>query len=784
MSESEQGGSGVRELRLALVLYGGVSLAIYMHGTTRELHRLVRASALADGEEPPTPSERVYRELLAARAQERGVRTRVVCDVIAGTSAGGINGVYLAKALAHDRPQDALRDLWFERGDLGGLVRGPRRIPLPLRLSWVLPTLWRRPLLDGDRMGGWLYEALEAMDAGGGDGSLMPPGHELELFVTMTDFHGYRRQVPTQDPAVVTEARHRHVMRYRYGRDRDDFTASTLDNAALAFGARATSCFPGVFPPVSLSSFESCLSRTAGVDVDLGGLRGRFFPHYGLAGAPAEDAWFVDGGVLDNRPFGHVIDAVRRRPAQTEVDRRVLYVDPDPAPEEPDQDGPARGAPNPVATVLASLVGLPRNEPLLDELLRVEAHNDRVRQVRSVIETQWDRVTDLVDATLEGQDLAALPPSPDDARLGRWRSAVHERAVEDAGLAYATYVRTKVGDVVGTWARTVCRLCGYPPEVPQAAVIRSILWAWADRAGLFQREQVRPSDDQVAFLRDLDLGYGIRRLRFVIAALSWWYEPTREEFPLPTRAQLDAGKARLARAVAELEAAEAGRGLSDELCARITACLGAERLEGLVRGRASPGAFLDHHTEELNGLVTAVREHLRERLVAFTPDVYRDMHALTADWHPEARRRLLVRYLGFPIWDALLFPLQALTDAGERDHVEIVRVSPREATLLGRPDPAKLEGVRMHHFGAFLSRRGRENDYLWGRLDAAERLVTLLLGRADPAWCRRAFEAILAEESSALDHARGTLREVRRRLEDRPRGRESGPAAYGGTTPP
>ena len=38
----------VRELRLTLVCYGGVSLAIYMHGVTRELHKLVRASAAYD----------------------------------------------------------------------------------------------------------------------------------------------------------------------------------------------------------------------------------------------------------------------------------------------------------------------------------------------------------------------------------------------------------------------------------------------------------------------------------------------------------------------------------------------------------------------------------------------------------------------------------------------------------------------------------------------------------------------------------------------------------------
>ncbi len=58
---------GVRELRLAVVLYGGVSLAIYMHGTTKELHRLVKASALEDqgrGLEGDTPSDRVYQRLL------------------------------------------------------------------------------------------------------------------------------------------------------------------------------------------------------------------------------------------------------------------------------------------------------------------------------------------------------------------------------------------------------------------------------------------------------------------------------------------------------------------------------------------------------------------------------------------------------------------------------------------------------------------------------------------------------------------------------------------------
>lgn len=54
-----------RELRLALVCYGGISLAIYMHGITKEVWRLARASrAFHDGAPASTGSEAIYRQML------------------------------------------------------------------------------------------------------------------------------------------------------------------------------------------------------------------------------------------------------------------------------------------------------------------------------------------------------------------------------------------------------------------------------------------------------------------------------------------------------------------------------------------------------------------------------------------------------------------------------------------------------------------------------------------------------------------------------------------------
>ena len=116
--------------------YGGVSLAVYMHGVTVELQRLVHASyeysARPDGPNPfpDSSTEHVYWDALSeiARTGDKAA-LRVIIDVIAGTSAGGINGVALAKGLAHGLRQDPLRQVWFDQASLLKLLlRSPRRM--------------------------------------------------------------------------------------------------------------------------------------------------------------------------------------------------------------------------------------------------------------------------------------------------------------------------------------------------------------------------------------------------------------------------------------------------------------------------------------------------------------------------------------------------------------------------------------------------------------------------------------------------------------------------------
>src|SRR6266571_6791732 len=146
-----------KELRIALVCFGGVSLAVYMHGISKEILKLVRASSalhaiadrswrgkasffdFADRDDPEYDTEGVYFELL--REIGRDVEMRVVVDIIAGASAGGINGTMLARALSHDLPMNGLRELWLDNADVGVLLAEEARANAWSK--WILrPFIW------------------------------------------------------------------------------------------------------------------------------------------------------------------------------------------------------------------------------------------------------------------------------------------------------------------------------------------------------------------------------------------------------------------------------------------------------------------------------------------------------------------------------------------------------------------------------------------------------------------------------------------------------------------
>ncbi len=833
-----------KELRLATVLYGGVSLCIYMHGVTKEIHRLVRASALLANQRaqaasaphpfdlasrPPTPSEEAYVEILDQLAST-GVDTRVVADVIAGTSAGGINGIFLAKALAHDLDLQPLRNLWLKEGDIVRLARAPFRwaaellirpeaaggvlsralrktrwllpwvIGVPVLvvlglLAWILlplllPVVWlgdRIGLLTaplrGDRVFRIAYRALGEMGGPKPPQTLMPQDLALRLFVTTTDIRGYPRTIPIWRPREVTDWRHRHVLTRSYPPDVDAFT-----DAVLAFSARATSCFPGAFPPVQVDSVATNLARddVPWPPAETDRLVETYFPIYDKSGADARHSYFFDGGVLDNRPFGLAIDAIGRQPAGTEVDRKLLYLEPDPARAE---TLPAAKPPPPrfLYTIKQALVGIPRSEPILDDLERVEERNESVRCVRDAVRATYPSIEAVVRAE--------VGDSFDQHR------DFHEKAQELLGPAYVGYTLLKLRSVVDHFATVTARLLGLPAESNQAAFSRAVMRRWAEEAGLMEPggpgldepprdldEPTKPllTEDQLDFLSSFDLGYGWRRIRFVIDGVNGLYAGVDERLEPPVRADLDEAKRVLYGLRRRLEDVMSGRAFrGSSLESELRALF---EWPAPVRGRPPgfpepPDRFAAAHAEELDAARSSLREFLEAEhaLGGFREELWGAVEGITSGWEPEPRRTAQVRFVGFPLWDAILYPARVFSNLDELDEIEVVRLSPRDATCLERAGrgAAKLSGAGLHHFGAFFSAKGRRSDYLWGRLDGAEQLIALLLGQRDDLslqdgddqharrWCRRAFEAILEEEAT-LGAPRALVARIRRAVADLP----------------
>ena len=123
------------------------------------------------------------------------------------------------------------------------------------------------------------------------------------------------------------------------------------------------------------------------------------------------------------------------------------------------------------------------------------------------------------------------------------------------------------------------------------------------------------------------------------------------------------------------------------------------------------------------------------------------------------RRRILLTYLGFSFYDITSLPLLPNEGLTEFDPIKVDRISPNDARSIREGGTrATLRGVEFYNFGAFFSRAYRENDYLWGRLHGAERMVDLVVSTLDrplgpeeiSLFKRDAFLAVLDEEQGRL----------------------------------
>ncbi len=745
-----------KELRLALVCYGGISLAVYMHGITKEVWRMVRASRAAHAGEPPADgTQGVYRALLEEMEALAGIRFRVLADIIAGASAGGINGIFLAQAITTGQSLEPLTDLWLTSADVEALIdpaaapasRFSKMWALPLawvaagrsadsvaalddatrdevrtKLSHFVRSRWFEPPFGGATFTGLLLDAFDAMARSEAGPRLLPDSQPLDLFVTCTDFTGHPERLKLNSPPEVLETEHRIVLGFS-----DHGATGTIGAIPeLAFAARATSSFPGAFPPFTVGELDGVLAER---DVAWPGredfLR-RSLPRQ-YAARQVDKAVLIDGSVLANAPFRPAIDALKERPARREIDRRFVYIDPSPGIKI--RLGTPGEAPGFFQTILGALSDLPRQQPIRDNLDAIAARSQRIDRMRGIVTALRPAVDEEIEA-LFGHTLFLDRPTP--ARLVAWRRRAQTAAATRAGYSYAAYGHLKLSDVVATITALLYRVGGELGQQRWQRIRSAIEAAIAERGfgGTAPSFSGKESAATIDFLRTFDIGFRIRRLRLMARRLG----------------EIDG----------ETEDASGTASMREAIYASLATYLDRQRADDhlhlgmLVRQMRGQDAapLLDALAQalDLTAFDAATDERLAEALA-------------TVD--KTTRRSLLLTYLGFPYFDTATLPLLQGEGLDEFDPIKVDRIAPDDAVAIRSGGAeATLKGIQFNSFGAFFSRAYRENDYLWGRLHGAERMIDICVstlpatvrmkaGRV-AAIKRAAFRAILDEEEPRL----------------------------------
>lgn len=764
-----------KELRIALICYGGISLAVYMHGVTKEVWKLARASRAIHAREPrPAGVEGVYHDLLDAISRDKGVTLRILPDILTGASAGGINAVFLAQAIHSGQSLEPLTDLWLNTADVEALIDPAARPGWRFAKFWAQPiawwllhrpgnavsesvspetreevrhkvsrlirSRWFEPPFSGPGFSRLLFDSISAMQSGKSGPPLLPAGHPIDLLVTATDFHGYLEPLHLHSPPLVEENEHRLPISFS-ARTPGVGGKNLADLLELTFAARATASFPGAFPPLQVREIDT-LAEAA--DVEWPGRRQfleRIMPAH-VSRGHEEHASLIDGSVLVNAPFAAAMEALPARPAQREVDRRFVYIEPTPERVQAARQDRTK----PVgffSAIFGSLSTIPREQPIRDNLNQLERQTYEAERMRQIVARLQPGVEGKVEA-LFGSALSHDDPTPD--RLADWRKKAHQAATESAGYAIHAYAQAKLTGVIERIAATLIEAAPRL-SLPKLDVIVASLQGELDRRGLTAPEawDHGATPEAIIFLRTHDLTFRIRRLRLIARRLSREWEVD----PLIPEDALDEAREAIYKILAiYFERAD-------------SAVLGDDFAPIAAQAIGQPGMVIDALGQRRNLLEadTLAEERLAAALKAM-PGIL--------------RQRVLLAYLGFPYYDVATLPLLRNEGLTEFEGVKVDRISPDDAlSIRAGGTSATLRGTEFYNFGAFFSRGYRENDYLWGRLHGAERMIDLVCstvpGGFDGSKCAQfkqaAFRAILDEERDRLTCDPGMIERIESELE-------------------
>jgi predicted acylesterase/phospholipase RssA len=623
----------VQEVRIAMALNGGVSLAVWMGGCAVELDRARRANTAA-GEVP-----RAYDALCMCFGR------RLVIDILTGASAGGINGALLSAAMVKGRRLEVgfVRERWLKLGDLSKILYPATKDDPP-------------SLMDGKEFYDVLLDTFKGvLGVPGAKGyeACEPPTSIREfvpsLDVTMTDVFGVEKRFRDAWGAELVAREHRPRFKFR--------EAPHFSAAALAAAARTSASFPVAFEPWRVDGNPRVLADLPN-------------PTYG-----------IDGGLLDNAPIEAALELIPSKPSTSRVLRYICYLNGDPPLAS---DEVAAGAPT-LRDVGGYTISLPRAAPFVDQLYAIQRAVERPRLAAKI---------QLKLLTMDIDQLLGTAEALFDTYAERRTTQSLEELLGEPGAA------ASISELVqGTE--------GQLPWIPFGLNERNWRsWRWG----------IRPAQRILHLLLDL--------LRPEIPGTSG---ELRQDL-LRARATIDEQLTILGEARARVINPE-----SEYDPATFTR---EEPLDRLQKAVATANA---RSQEALEAVVTAANAF--RAVVGDHPDHFGERTATQLfgrqapdgeDWLREFFRRVLSI-------EVVRRAFASEVDIDSAEELRFVQLTPAApspiftAGPLRLPSPAsaeeKLTGVGFGHFAGFYRRSWRANDFMWGRLDAAARIVDLLLDR-------------------------------------------------------
>lgn len=674
-----------------------------MGGVVRELDLLARASALngpPDG--PPSgpseitppelrPETELYQRLL------RYLKVSVDIDMISGTSAGGINGVFLALARVRGCDLSSMREMWLKLGSLLDLLREPNDKAVP-------------SLLYGDE---WMYDKLlsQLKDlADHGHPHNVRPGVPVQLHVTTTLLSGEEDAFVDSFGTNVPNTNHRGVFTFTA----EQLASDGIDRV-LALAARSTASFPGAFEP----SFIPVGTSTPAA----GKVAGR--PDMAEYTNFSRSHWVSDGGVLNNMPLGLVLDDIFERPAQRDVRRALLYVIPTTTPSTGPTPVTSDNFDEPYGLVdgLLKNVSALAKQSVARDLSAIRDHNDRVTARRSkrlqIVELAMrapsvrlltleqycdylDRITEHTANRLVDALLSTLSAAQIEATRTVLAVAASSTSTGAASTDPARRLESVRPALVAQARQELNSRAPYSRLPADASDFTA-----AGRAAFDGMKAIALSVLRTALALANDEQHGK-----VLAAIKEVHDAAEDRVG-DTKLRALAGQASSGAATAE----DALRTLVSDFQRRDT--VSADRW-GNLAGALNPG-LLEHiafATGESLGASEMCRPQPRDRDLATLQRYF--IFLFNSD------RTTEVQLFDLSVTEHAHLP----TSADPDQLVDLIQVSADSTCGLAperRAAARKLTGLQLRNFGAFYKRSWRANDWMWGRLDGAGWLVHLLL---------------------------------------------------------